>query len=76
MGLDLANWRPREAVVPDDVRALAEARLAARAARDFAESDRLRDALKAAGWDVEDRKGAYTLKRALGADAKGEDVAR
>jgi cysteinyl-tRNA synthetase len=76
MGLGLAQWRPREDVVPDEVRALAETRLAARAARDFAESDRLRDALKAAGWDVEDRKGAYTLKRALGVDPKGEGVAR
>jgi cysteinyl-tRNA synthetase len=77
MGLGLAHWHPREDIVPDDVRELAEARLAARAARDFAESDRLRDALKSAGWDVEDRKGAYTLKRAAAAaSSKGEGVAR
>ncbi|HEV8502241.1 MAG TPA: cysteine--tRNA ligase [Casimicrobiaceae bacterium] len=71
LGLGLEQWRPREDAIPDEVRALAEARLAARNARDWPESDRLRDALKAAGWDVEDRKGAYTLKRV----ARGEGVA-
>jgi cysteinyl-tRNA synthetase len=64
LGLDLANWQPKAEVVPDDVRALADARLAARRNKDWTESDRLRDALKDAGWDVEDRKDAYTLKRA------------
>ena len=34
--------------------ALAEARSAARAARDWAESDRLRDEIAAAGWTVRD----------------------
>ena len=71
LGLGLAQWQPREEAIPADVRALAEARLAARNVRDWAESDRLRDALKAAGWDVEDRKGAYTLKRV----ARSEGVA-
>ncbi|MEP7062257.1 MAG: cysteine--tRNA ligase [Betaproteobacteria bacterium] len=63
LGLGLATWQPVEEVVPADVRALADARLAARNARDWKESDRLRGAIKAAGWDVEDRAGAYTLKR-------------
>ncbi len=62
LGLGLAAWKPAEVDIPADVRALADARLAARNAKDWAESDRLRAALKAAGFDVEDRAGAYTLK--------------
>jgi cysteinyl-tRNA synthetase len=38
----------------EEVRALAEQREAARAARDFAEADRLRDELRARGWEVRD----------------------
>ncbi|MCB0882352.1 MAG: cysteine--tRNA ligase [Thermoleophilia bacterium] len=40
--------------VPADVAALVEARAAARAARDFAESDRLRDAIRDLGYEVRD----------------------
>jgi cysteinyl-tRNA synthetase len=46
---------------PDDVRSLAEARLRARAAKDFAESDRLRDEIAAAGWVVRDVAGGFEL---------------
>jgi cysteinyl-tRNA synthetase len=62
-GLDLASWRPRAQAVPDDVRALADERAAARKAKNWAEADRLRAALQSAGWDVEDRADAYTLRR-------------
>jgi cysteinyl-tRNA synthetase len=43
---------------PEEVLVLARSRTAARAARDFAESDRLRDAIAAAGWEVRDTPGA------------------
>ena len=43
------------------MRALAEQRAAARAVRDFAESDRLRDAIAAAGWVVRDGPDGYVL---------------
>ena len=43
---------------PADVVALARARAGARAARDFAESDRLRDEIAGAGWEVRDATGA------------------
>jgi hypothetical protein len=46
---------------PDEVIALAEQRLAARTNGDFAESDRLRSAITALGWTVQDGKGEYTL---------------
>jgi cysteinyl-tRNA synthetase len=43
---------------PDDVVALARFRAVARAARDFSESDRLRDEIAASGWEVRDVQGA------------------
>ena len=62
-GLGLASWAPKIEVVPDDVRALADARAAARGAKDWAEADRLRGLLAAAGWEMEDRADGYALKR-------------
>jgi cysteinyl-tRNA synthetase len=43
-----------EAVVPPDLLALADQRAAARRDRDYAEADRLRAEIEAAGWDVRD----------------------
>jgi cysteinyl-tRNA synthetase len=62
-GFGLAAWRPREETIPEAIHALAAARQAARAARDWAEADRLRAELHSAGWEVEDRPGGYGLKR-------------
>jgi cysteinyl-tRNA synthetase len=63
-GLKLAQWQPASDTIPDDIRALAEARAAARRARNWPEADRLRAALHDAGWEMEDRADAYALKRA------------
>ena len=52
--LGLEDLLDREAGAPAEVAALAERRDAARAARDFAEADRLRDELRARGWEVRD----------------------
>lgn len=49
------------ATPPSDVVALAEQRAAARAQKDFAESDRLRDELADAGWVVRDGADGYEL---------------
>jgi hypothetical protein len=46
---------------PPDVQALAERRAAARAAKDWAASDALRDELAAAGWMVKDTADGWTL---------------
>ena len=46
---------------PAEVVALATARVEARAARDFSESDRLRDEIATAGWEVRDVAGGYEL---------------
>jgi len=51
--LRLARW-----TIP----ALAQARVAARKAKNWAEADRLRGALHAAGWEMEDRADGYALK--------------
>ncbi len=47
---------------PPEIVALAEARQAARKARDFARSDACRDQLKAAGYVVEDTASGYRIK--------------
>jgi cysteinyl-tRNA synthetase len=52
----------RDAVsIPAEVSALAAQRQAARAAKDWAESDRLRDAIAALGWIVKDTKDGTKL---------------
>jgi hypothetical protein len=45
----------------DEVTALAEERLLARANKNWAESDRLRDRISALGWTVQDAKDGYKL---------------
>ena len=62
-GLGLATWTPKVDDAPSDVKALADARFAARKAKAWAEADRLRAALHATGWDMEDRADGYALKR-------------
>jgi len=52
---------PADPHPPADVLALAESRVAARAGRDFAESDRLRDLISDAGWVVRDGAQGYLL---------------
>jgi cysteinyl-tRNA synthetase len=50
-----------DAGAPADVVSLAEQREAARASRDFAEADRLRDEILSRGWVVRDGAGGYQL---------------
>jgi cysteinyl-tRNA synthetase len=61
-GLGLEHWEPAPERAPEAVKALAEARAAARGAKDWAEADRLRALLHAAGWEMEDGANGYTLK--------------
>jgi cysteinyl-tRNA synthetase len=62
-GFGLEAWRPPAENVPEAVHALAAARAAARSAKQWAEADRLRAELHAAGWEMEDRGDAYVLRR-------------
>src|SRR5450432_1341124 len=63
LGLGLATWEPRVDAIPDAVQALANARLAARDAKQWADADRLRAELLAAGWEMEDRPVGYALRK-------------
>jgi cysteinyl-tRNA synthetase len=62
-GLRLGSWQPAEETVPDAIAALAAARAEARKAKNWAEADRLREALNAAGFVMEDRADGYAVKR-------------
>jgi cysteinyl-tRNA synthetase len=60
LGLRLPEVEAVEA--PEEIRALAEARMAARAGKDWAKSDEIRDRLAALGWNIKDVKGGYELE--------------
>ncbi len=62
-GLGLATWLPAVVDVPANVRAVADARWAARNAKDWAQADQLRGELAALGWSMKDGKDAYTLAK-------------
>ena len=51
------------AEVPAEIQALLDKRAAARKAKDWAESDRLRDEIAAAGWSVKDSRDGQTVTR-------------
>ena len=49
--------------IPAEIQAMLDERAAARAAKNWAESDRLRDAIAAAGWVVKDSKEGQTVAK-------------
>jgi cysteinyl-tRNA synthetase len=59
--LSLFGLVTKAAEAPRELVQLAEQRQAARAAKDFTESDRLRDEIASAGWDVRDEAGGFRL---------------
>jgi cysteinyl-tRNA synthetase len=64
LGLDLAEPVAPKVEIPAEVAALAEQRWAAKAAKNWAESDRLRCAITTLGWTMLDRKEGYALEPA------------
>jgi cysteinyl-tRNA synthetase len=54
LGLDLLAWQPLQVAVPQPVQAWMAERAIARAQRQWAEADRLRDLARAAGYDIDD----------------------
>ncbi len=63
-GLKLDAPVAPKAEAPAEIKALAEKRWAAKAAKDFAAADALRKEIAAAGWSMLDRKDGYTLEPA------------
>lgn len=61
LGLGLSELKAEEA--PEEIKALAEARFKARQDKNWIESDRLRDELAQVGWQMEDGKDDYKLKK-------------
>ncbi len=61
-GITLPCDEAAPSVVPPEIRALAEARQAARARRDWPEADALRDQLAAAGWSLSESSGGHELR--------------
>ena len=59
----LAAYGEKQEEVPEEVKAVAEERKAARENKDWAKSDELREKLKALGYAVKDSKDGYTLTK-------------
>ncbi|MGF6934906.1 cysteinyl-tRNA synthetase [Paraburkholderia sp. UCT70] len=64
-GLRLPDWQPDKRDIPADIAALAEQREKARANSDWAQADRLRDTLRALGWQIEDGERGLRLTRTV-----------
>jgi cysteinyl-tRNA synthetase len=62
LGLDLERLAREGFEVPDEVQALIDERDAARAAKDFARGDEIRDQLTAMGWEVMDTPEGTTVR--------------
>ena len=63
LGVIFFENEKKEVAIPDDVKAMLEQRAAARSAKNWAESDRLRDALAAQGWLVKDSKEGQSVTK-------------
>ena len=62
LGLQLGEWQPRVQVAPAQVQALAEARWAAKLAKNWVEADRLRGEIARAGLEMKDGRDGFVLK--------------
>ena len=63
LGLDLKNYKKEENVLPEEIKELVDARNAARANKDWAESDRIRDLLIEKGYTVKDSKEGTIVEK-------------
>jgi len=62
LGIKFTDPKDNLSAIPSNIRLLAERRLAARLAKDFATADALRKELAAAGWSMLDGKDGYKLE--------------
>jgi cysteinyl-tRNA synthetase len=63
LGLDLGSPAMEPEAIPEAIAALASARWDAKRARRWAEADRLRDEVNAAGYEIEDQVDGYRITR-------------
>lgn len=63
LGLDLKNYKKEENVLPEDVLELVKSRNEARANKNWAESDRIRDILIEMGYTVKDSKDGTIIEK-------------
>lgn len=63
LGLDLDKVKSMK--IPDNIRDLAEKRLAAKKSGDYAQADELREEIKRLGYEVEDLKDGYKIKNVI-----------
>ena len=63
LGLSLDAYIGKREEVPSDVAQLVSERDAARAAKNWSESDRLRDAIQSLGWNVEDSSTGTNVRK-------------
>lgn len=63
LGLKLLEYKPEEVIITPQLESLLNAREKARAEKNWTESDRVRDAIKALGFDVKDTPEGQKLER-------------
>jgi cysteinyl-tRNA synthetase len=63
LGLRLAEWQATEPEIPANIAALLASRREARVSKNWTEADRLRDALGALGWQIEDGANGERLSQ-------------
>jgi len=66
LGLDLANWKPRDEETPAEILALVEQRQQARAEKRWKDADALRNQITAAGWELMDTPEGPRVKAKRG----------
>ncbi len=63
LGLGLADWRPAETMVPDDILMLVQERQQARLAKQWHIADQLREQIAASGYEIEDTPHGPQVRR-------------
>ncbi len=61
--LEVLGIKPKDEEVPNEILALAEQRQAARAAKDFAKADELRDKISALGFEIKDTSEGVKINK-------------
>ena len=63
LGLELSTYEPKKEEIPEEIEKLAELRNKARAEKNWAESDRLRDEIKEKGYQIKDTNNGIIIEK-------------